>query len=293
MKRVSIRNDKTNKEKIKEVEMKLAESFETVDKIAQENLKYAEENRMLEEILNINKIHESNRENDAENDDEIENDEIIAEVITLLEEEDPFDDDVIEAYLKQAETDSNQEERNIETEEENVAEVIELEDNDDPDDDEVIAFYRQQSLNRAKRNGPMDQASKKKKNSGSSVTIKCKLCDFKGDSQTSVNLHMEAFHTGQYVGTCTKCDFKYKSKIQLEKHNKIVHVGEPRTCWHWENSTCFRGNECKFSHKPSQRIQPRIIPCFYQENCTKPGCRFGHGPFLSNPNGWNQGMWRN
>ena len=152
LKRVSIRNDKTNKEKIKEVEMKLAESFETVDKIAQENLKYAEENRMLEEILNINKIHESNRENDAENDDEIENDEIIAEVITLLEEEDPFDDDVIEAYLKQAETDSNQEERNIETEEENVAEVIELEDNDDPDDDEVIAFYLQQSLNRAKRN---------------------------------------------------------------------------------------------------------------------------------------------
>ena len=73
----------------------MAESYETVDKFAQENVKLAEEKRMLEEILNINQMYEEELG--------LENEEIIANVIIIPDDENPFDDAVIEAYIKQSE----------------------------------------------------------------------------------------------------------------------------------------------------------------------------------------------
>ena len=114
-------------------------------------LKFAEEKKMLEEILEINQMHSKQTEDE----------EIVAEVISIPDNEDPFDDAVIESYIKQNTIQSNEDDDDGNTEEEEEeAEVIDME-NDDVDDDDVIQFYLQQSRNRSTRTGPMSQATKK------------------------------------------------------------------------------------------------------------------------------------
>ena len=144
----------------------------------------------INQLLGENKAAGGNVEHDRITDDEI-----VAEVITILDHEDPFDDSVIENYIKQ---NSNEVE----------AEVIEIDDNDDPDDDEVIEFYLQQKSNRASRTGPTTEASNKKKTKNEenqqqpkkkSPVFKCNLCDFKTETQTRLNLHNEALHTGKTI----------------------------------------------------------------------------------------------
>ena len=223
-----------------------------------------------------------------------EEEEVVAEVIFIPDHENPFDDGVIEAYLQQADK-SNDEEKDDEIQ----AEVIELDNEDDPDDDDVIAFYLQQSMNRATRNGPTEQAAnntqKTQPKQKKMLQFKCNLCDFKGESITNINLHKEALHTARNYEKCGKCDFRYKSKTQLEKHNQIAHTKEEKFCWYWENSFCSFGTQCRFIHRNNTET-PRIVPCFYQENCRKPNCLFEHRTdesCLSNPNGWKQRRWRN
>ena len=241
---------------------------------------------MLEEILKINEVHEANKKQE----------EIVAEVILIPDHENPFDDAIIDAYLQQADKskdEENEDEIQDEKKEDEIeAEVIELGNEDDPDDEEVIAFYLQQSMNRKTRNGPTEQASNKTKktqpNQKKNQQFNCDLCDFKGDSMTNINLHKEASHTARNNDKCGKCDFRYKSKTQLEKHNQIAHTKEDKFCWYWENTFCSFGTRCRFIHRNNTEA-PRKEPCFYQENCRKPNCRFEHRTeesFLSNPNGW-------
>ena len=101
--------------------------------------------------------------------------------------------------------------------------MIEIDDNDDPDDEEVIELYLQQKLNRSSRTGPTAEASNIKKTNkkeihpqpkNKSQVFKCNLCDFKTETQTRLNLHIEALHTAKTGGTCDKCDFRFKTKTQ-------------------------------------------------------------------------------
>ena len=152
----------------------------------------------------------------------------------------------------------------------------------------------------------MSQATKKtqpnsSKSGKKALAFNCEFCDFKAETKTGVNLHKEALHSSNKVKCCEKCDFRYKTKVQHEKHNKIAHVTEDKPCWFWENDFCVYGNRCRFKHKTLQRSPIRKTPCFYQENCRKPDCQFGHvdqlenceQTFLSNQNPWKQRMWRN
>ena len=173
--------------------------------------------------------------------------------------------------------------------------MIEIDDNDDPDDDEVIVFYLQQKSNRVSRTGPTTEASNKKKTKNEenqqqpkkkSPVFKCNLCDFKTDTQTRLNLHNEALHTGKTCGTCDKCDFRFKTKTQHDKHLQVAHSKIDKLCWFWENDTCLQGNNCRFIHRTNQRNhvgQRKNPPCWYQDNCRKPQCPFGHGE-ETNPN---------
>ena len=140
----------------------------------------------------------------------------------------------------------------------------------------------------------------KDKSPNEKPSFKCDLCDFTAKTQTNINLHKEAQHkeVPPIAKICSKCDFRYKSNDQHEKHIKVAHSNSDRPCWFWENNFCDRGNRCRFSHKTSRETNggPRITPCWYQNNCRKPGCPFGHMddmPFLDQQNQWGQRRSRN
>ena len=298
LKRVIAKNEKDSNSKINDLESKVRECYQTVDKYAQENVKLLEERKMLEEILDINQMLKEHAENEVN--EEGTTDKVIAEVITLQDNEDPFDDAVIESYLQQANEDSNSDE-NYEQE----AEVIELSENEDPDDDDVIEFYLNQKINRASRTCPSAQASTNKDtvNQGTKkapLPFKCNLCNFKAKSQTDINLHKEAQHAVNTVKCCEMCGFRYETDIQLQKHIKVAHSKEKRPCRYWDNGACFNGNECRFSHKTKQSQNPNQKPCFYQDYCRNPNCPFAHVEggnfeqhFLWNQNSGQPRSWIN
>ena len=269
LKKLNAKNEKASASKINELKSKVEESYKAVDKYAQENTKLAEEKKMLEEILEINQMHSEITEAAS----------VEVEIVTDTAEDEGEENEEIEV------------------------EIYDLEDNE-PDDDEVIAFYLQQNVNRAKRTGPMEQPTLKKQNttpqSKKNLPFKCDLCDFTAKTQININLHKEAQHkeVQQKSKTCSKCDFRYKTNVQLEKHIKVAHSNSEKTCWFWENDFCARGNSCRFSHKTFRTTDggPRITPCWYQNNCRKPGCPFGHMEemsFLSQQNPRSQRSWRN
>ena len=231
------------------------------------------------------------------------------EVVFLGNNENPFDDKIIEFYLQQHASTDNDTETNESPneEEEEVAEIIELDKEEDPDDEDVIAFYIQQSINKSRRTCPATEATNIRQNTSTFFQcksckfqakstamlaahektkhkMKCDKCGFAAETRTQLNCHNVAHHPeknkegnkrqereghGNTRLKCKKCDFTAHSSIQLKKHMKAAHE---EVCWFWTRGGCDK-IRCRFEHPESGQVSQ---PCRFQESCRRPNCPYQH-----------------
>ena len=109
--------------------------------------------------------------------------------------------------------------------------------------------------------------------------IQCDLCDFKGKSKLQMEKHEKVRHEEQqqkeYITNkvgfeCTKCDFRGKSKKQMEKHIAVRHIERPE-CHFWRKGFCKMDQQCNFAHSEYPPV------CRYGSLCQFwPRCKFSH-----------------
>ena len=280
------KKEKELKMKVKDLETKLAESYSVVETKVQENVKLAEVNKTLEKVIEIVKLENKALTEDTTTEEDLPD----VEIVFLDNNEDPFDNEVINFYIMQCFESANEENEteesiNKEKKEEDVdiADILVVEDDEDPNDDEVIAFYLQQSLNRAKRTSPTSEATMNNENKGNSVH--CKSCSFKAGSKALLNKHEQTKHKVK----CMKCNFSAETKVQMNCHNMAQHLQNVQsnkkstTTSPPENRTSFACNKCNFTARSSAQLRKHMNVrhseiCWYWQNgfCSRDQCRFEH-----------------
>ena len=290
LKKEAVKTHKDMSVQLTVLQAKLNESYKAVESKVEEIVKLSDENKTLGKINELLLIENKGLSVEAE-----------AEIIYLDDDEDPYDDLVIESYITEN-LESENVSRDVPLVEEEVAEVIETDANDDMTDDDVIDFYLQQRLNRANISETM--------NAKEAEPYKCKLCNFKTNDNTilskhndqkhgkkcdkcnfstgttlHLNMHKEAHHQTSTNSQeniripCQnhKCDFVAKTTAQLEKHKVVRHGPKSQVCWSWQNGFCPKPS-CNFEHPaPDPGFERFVVPCRYGDFCRNSFCTFGHG----------------
>ena len=276
MKRETVKLEKNLSSKICELEKKLKECYDKVDKYEQDNVKLAEEKKTLEELRKIdNLLGEEQVENGIDNGVIEQDEEMEAEVIDI-ENNDPDDDDIIAFYLSQAANRSN----------------------------------RTDPVTEAIKPKPMPQQPIPKNDN-----YACNKCAFKTGKEDTLKAHTESNHKTKEIicDRCENCKFVAKTETQMKKHFAVRHTNK-KTCWHWEEgecsniwcrfehpprlsskqSECFyqercQRSNCQYSHSRIRNPNMTKRSCRYQELCKNRNCPFEH--FLDASQATTQGWW--
>ena len=258
---------------LSDVKTKLKESYEAVKDKVEEITRLSDENKTQAKLMEI--LVKDVKELSADK-------EVEAEVIYLKDDEDPYEDRVIESYLQPNRNPDLM--KNVVEDDDEIAEVVHPDPGDDIDDDDVIEFYLQQKIERSQRTNPMSEATfsnvnKKQleENNIKKHKIRCDKCDFTANTKVQLTMHKEALHVNLTL-PCQKCDFVSKTQIQHSKHMVVRHGPKQEICWFWQNGHCAKPI-CQYQHPGS--AQRSLVPCHYGNFCCNNFCRFDHSnPFL-------------
>ena len=243
--------------KTTELESKLKECYEKVNKSEQENVKLKEEKRILEELRKIDTDKQSPdipAEEEVEEEDE-------ADVIDL-EDNDPDDDEVIAYYLNLNLNKSRRTSPMTEAEKETTT---------PPPNDQACELCKFKTNRK-------DVLLAHIKAKHSPKRVKCDKCDFMSNSPGQMKKHFDVRHKDNpncwywCHGICRNnfCRFEHPANIPEDQ------------------GTFTRANQPIQKQRSGQNLHSRRteIPCHYQEGCRNPNCQFVH--FLAQTQVWNQ-----